>query len=130
MNEEKTRLMAEANEQPILIYTTLPSPEEAKRIGGVLVGERLAACVNIFPGMVSIYEWKGAVEQAAEAAMMIKTRRNLEAAVFERVRALHPYELPALLTIGVTGGSEAYCGWILDQTAETGGGNKGLTHEP
>ena len=63
------------DDRPVLIYTTLPSLDEAKRVGDALVAARLAACVNMFPGMISIFEWKGARDEANEVAMIIKTRR-------------------------------------------------------
>jgi periplasmic divalent cation tolerance protein len=80
------------------------------------VAARLAACVNIFPGMISIYEWKGARELADEVAMIIKTRASLVDAVLAETKRLHPYELPALLVLPTEGGSEEYCRWILGQT--------------
>jgi periplasmic divalent cation tolerance protein len=105
-----------SRDDPVLIYTTFPTAEDAKRVGAVLVEARLAACVNIFPGMISIYEWKGARELADEVAMIIKTRASLVDAVLAETKRLHPYELPALLVLPTEGGSEEYCGWILSQT--------------
>ena len=102
---------------PVLIYTTFPSLDEAKRVGEALVAARLAACVNMFPGMISIFEWKGAREEANEVAMIVKTRRSLTEAVLTETKRLHPYELPALLVLPTEGGSAEYCGWIADQTA-------------
>jgi periplasmic divalent cation tolerance protein len=104
------------DDRPVLIYSTFPSLEDAKRVGDALVAARLAACVNMFPGMVSIFEWKGAREEANEVALIIKTRASLTGAVLEETRRLHPYELPALLVLPTDGGSEEYCGWILSQT--------------
>jgi periplasmic divalent cation tolerance protein len=105
-----------SDDLPVLIYTTFPSLDEAKRVGDALVGARLAACVNMFPGMVSIYEWKGAREVADEVAMIIKTRAALIEAVLAEAKRLHPYELPALLVLPTEGGSVEYCGWIKIQT--------------
>ena len=105
-----------SDDRPVLIYTTFPSLEEAKRVGDALVGARLAACVNMFPGMVSIYEWKDAREIADEVAMIIKTRASLTETVLEETKRLHPYELPALLVLSTEGGSAEYCAWILTQT--------------
>jgi periplasmic divalent cation tolerance protein len=110
-----------SDDRPVLIYTTFPSLEEAKRVGDALVGARLAACVNMFPGMVSIYEWKGAREVADEVAMIIKTRASLTEAVLGETKRLHPYELPALLVLPTEGGSAEYCGWIASQTTELPG---------
>ena len=76
---------------PVLIYTTFPSLDDAKRVGEALVAARLAACVNMFPGMISIFEWKGAREEANEVAMIVKTRRSLTEAVLTETKRLHPY---------------------------------------
>lgn len=104
------------DDRPVLIYTTFPSVEDAKRVGDALVAARLAACVNMFPGMVSIFEWKGAREEANEVAMIVKTRAELTEAVLHETKRLHPYELPALLVLPTEGGSDEYCGWIASQT--------------
>jgi len=104
------------DDRPVLIYTTFPSLEDAKRVGAALVAAGLAACVNMFPGMISIFEWKGAREEADEVAMIIKTRSALAEAVLQETKRLHPYELPALLVLPTEGGSEEYCGWIASQT--------------
>ena len=103
-------------DRPVLVYTTFASLDDAKRIGDAVVAARLAACVNIFPGMISIYEWKGTREMADEVAMIIKTRASLVDAVLAETKRLHPYELPALLVLPTEGGSDEYCGWILGQT--------------
>lgn len=104
------------DDRPVLIYATFPTIEDAKRVGDALVGARLAACVNMFPGMIAIFEWKGAREEANEVAMIVKTRASLTDAVLTETKRLHPYELPALLVLPTEGGSEEYCGWIVGQT--------------
>jgi periplasmic divalent cation tolerance protein len=111
-----------ANEdRPTLVYTTFARLEDAKRIGDALVAARLAACVNIFPGMISIFEWKGARDEANEVAMIIKTRASLTDSVLAETKRLHPYELPALLVLPTEGGSAEYCNWIVN---ETGGSSR------
>jgi periplasmic divalent cation tolerance protein len=106
-----------ANEDlPVFVYTTFPNLDEAKRVGDALVAGRFAACVNIFPGMISIFEWKGAREVADEVAMIVKTRASLAEAVMAEAKRLHPYELPALIVLPAQGGSAEYCGWIAAQT--------------
>jgi periplasmic divalent cation tolerance protein len=105
-----------SDDYPVLVYTTFASLDDAKRVGDALVAAKLAACVNIFPGMISIYEWKGARETADEVAMIIKTRRSLADAVMAETKRLHPYELPALLVLPSDGGSDDYCKWIAGQT--------------
>ena len=107
----------ENGDLPALVYTTFARLEDAKRVGEALVAARLAACVNIFPGMISIFEWKGARETANEVAMIIKTRGSLTEAVLAETKRLHPYELPALLVLPTEGGSAEYCAWIMGQTA-------------
>ena len=104
------------DERPVLIYTTFPSLDDSKRVGDALVAARLAACVNMFPGMISIFEWKGAREEANEVAMIVKTRAGLVEQVMQETKRLHPYELPALLVLPTEGGSQEYCGWIAGQT--------------
>ena len=104
------------DDRPVLVYTTFPHLDDAKRVGDALVAARLAACVNIFPGMTSIYEWKGTREVADEVAMIIKTTASLAEAVLAETKRLHSYELPALLVLSTEGGSDEYCGWILGQT--------------
>jgi periplasmic divalent cation tolerance protein len=106
-----------AKDVPVLVYTTFAHLDDAKRVGDALVAARLAACVNIFPGMISIFEWKGARETAKEVAMIIKTRGSLTEAVLTETKRLHPYELPALLVLPTEGGSAEYCAWIMGQTA-------------
>ena len=106
------------NDKPVLIYSTFPSAAEAERVGGVLVDQGLAACVNIFPGMTSIYMWEGKRERGTEAAMLIKTRAELADRVVAEARQLHPYTNPALLILPVEGGSDAFLRWITEQTAK------------
>jgi periplasmic divalent cation tolerance protein len=75
-------------DRPVLIYATFPTLEEAKRVGSTLVSQRLAACVNVFPGMISIYQWKGAQAEDNEVAMIIKTRACSPSIKEPRARAL------------------------------------------
>jgi periplasmic divalent cation tolerance protein len=94
-------------------FVAAPDTETAARIARALVEERLAACVNVLPGMRSIYRWKGAVETANEALLLVKTRSDLAAAVEARVRELHPYEVPEVIRVGLRGGSAPYLEWVL-----------------
>jgi len=108
------------NNKLVLVYSTFPSVAEAERIGGALVDRGLAACVNIFPGMTSIYVWEGKRQSETEAAMIIKTRAQLADAVIAETRTLHPYSNPALVVLPITGGSADFLLWIADQTAVAG----------
>ncbi len=104
------------NDKAVLIYTTFPSLEAAEAEGAALVDAGLAACVNILPGMISIYVWKGERNRDAETVMIVKTRRELAERVVEEVKRRHPYENPAIVILAVDGGSAPYLDWIRDQT--------------
>lgn len=108
------------NDKPVLVYATFPDAEAAREAGRELVEMRLAACVNIIPGMTSIYRWQGAINEDREVVMIIKTRAGLSGAVVEAVRACHAYENPALLVLPIEGGSEAFLRWIMAETEEAG----------
>ena len=108
----------QANDKPVLIYSTYPSVAEAERIGGALVDRGLAACVNILPGITSIYVWDGRRQRDTEAAMIIKTRAHLADPAITEARKLHPYSNPAFVTISVDGGSADFLRWIMEQTAK------------
>ena len=99
-------------ERAVLVYTTFPSLVEAETAGRQILERRLAACVNILPGMVSHYWWQGAIERAEEAVMIVKTRAALAEPVREAVRAVHPYETPAIMIVPVEGGDPDYLAWI------------------
>lgn len=101
----------------VFAYVTCPSPAEAGRIGRALVEERLAACVNLLPGMRSIYRWQGAVETADEVVLIAKTLRTRAAALTRRVQALHPYSCPCVVLLPVAGGSAAYLRWLAEGSA-------------
>ena len=105
-------------ERAVFVYTTFPSVVEAEKAGNILVDARLAACVNILPGMTSIYRWQGAVERAEEAVMIIKTRASLAEAVREAVKEMHSYTTPAVLYLPLEGGDPAYVDWLMNETRE------------
>src|SRR3972149_9631563 len=104
-------------ERAVLVYTTYPSLVEAEEAGRALVERRLAACVNILPGMISHYRWQGALERGEEVIMIIKTRAALAAAVRAAVRAMHSYSTPAVLVIPIQSVDEAYRAWLPAETA-------------
>jgi periplasmic divalent cation tolerance protein len=88
---------------------------DARRIARALVEERVAACVNIVPGITSIYRWKGTVEQEPELLLVIKTMADRAEALKARLVELHPYELPEVVVIPIGGGHKAYLEWIAEQ---------------
>jgi periplasmic divalent cation tolerance protein len=103
-------------ERAVLVYTTYPSVVEAERAGRFLVERRLCACVNILPGMVSIYWWQGAVQRGDEVVMIIKTRASLTEGVRAAVKELHSYTTPAFLVIPVESVDPDYHAWIVGET--------------
>jgi periplasmic divalent cation tolerance protein len=103
-------------ERAVFVYTTWASTVEAEQAGRALVERRLAACVNILPGMVSHYWWEGKVERSEEAVMIIKTRAALAAEVEAAVKALHSYTTPAIVVLPVESVEPNYLGWIMAET--------------
>jgi periplasmic divalent cation tolerance protein len=103
-------------ERAIFVYTTYPSVVEAEKTGRALVEQRLAACVNILPGMISHYRWEGAVERGEEAVMIIKTRASLAEDVRALVKEMHSYTTPAILVLPLESVDQTYFRWILDST--------------
>ena len=100
----------------ISVYVTAANPEEAHRIADVLVGERLAACVNILGPVRSVYRWKGQVERNDEIALIAKTQKSLFDRLAARVRALHSYDTPAIVAWPIVAGDAAYLDWIGEET--------------
>lgn len=96
----------------VIVLSTVPDGESGKRLARILVDERLAACVNLHPPMLSTYRWNGDVEQAAERQLVIKTTRDRVPALEARLKALHSYELPEFVVLPVEGGSDAYLAWV------------------
>jgi periplasmic divalent cation tolerance protein len=109
-------MQQQMNDEPVLLYTTYPSVVEAETGGRKLVESGLAACVNVIPGMRSIYRWQGKVEAADEAVMIVKTRMSLAEKVAAAVRSGHSYETPAVLVLPILGGSQPYIDWLLAET--------------
>ena len=103
-------------ERAVLVYTTWPSIVEAERAGRVIVGKRLAACVNIVPGMISHYWWQQKIERAEETVMLIKTRASLAEAVRQAVKQAHSYTTPAIMVLPVESVDADYYRWIVEET--------------
>jgi periplasmic divalent cation tolerance protein len=108
--------MDENNERVVFVYTTYPSIVEAEQAGRELVQRRLCACVNILPGMVSLYWWEGAIERGEEVVMIIKTRAALAEAVRDAVRQLHSYATPAILVLPIESVDPNYNAWLMAET--------------
>jgi periplasmic divalent cation tolerance protein len=90
---------------------------QARRIASALVEERLAACVNVVPRVTSVYRWKGKVEEARESLLVIKSRAALSKRLVARVRALHSYSLPEIVTLPISSGSPDYLRWVRESTS-------------
>ena len=103
-------------DRAVFVYTTYPSLVEAERIGKAVLERRLAACVNILPGMISHYWWKGAIERGEEVVMIIKTRASLAEGVRAAVKAMHSYTTPAILVLPIEGGEPGYLDWLMAET--------------
>jgi periplasmic divalent cation tolerance protein len=103
-------------ERAVLVYTTFPDEATALAIGAALVREKLAACVNVIPGMKSVYAWKGAVERAEEVVGLVKTREGLTEAVRAALKECHPYETPIVLVLPVSGADPDTLAWIRAET--------------
>ncbi len=107
-------------DRAVFVYTTYPSIVEAEQAGRAIVERRIAACVNILPGMISHYRWQGAIERAEEVVMIIKTRASLAEAVRDAVKQMHSYTTPAVLFLPLEGGDPAYLDWLMNETREVG----------
>ena len=101
-----------------MVYVTAASKDEALQIGRTLVTERLAACANIVDGMHSIYRWRGAVEEAQEAVLILKTRKELADKALARIAALHSYDVPCAVVYDMAGGLAGYLDWIDVSTGQ------------
>ena len=105
----------------VLVYTTFPSLVEAEAVGRVIVDRRLAACVNILPGMISHYRWEGQVERAEEVVAIFKTRDTLAGQVSDAVREHHSYTTPAIMVLTVESVERGYFDWLMDATLSASG---------
>lgn len=97
----------------LIVYTTLPDTQTAEQMAETLVSEGIVACANIIPAMTAIYKWQGQVEKATECVLLLKTKADAFKAVEVRVRALHPYDLPAIFSLRVADVHQPYLDWII-----------------
>ncbi|MDD1622500.1 MAG: divalent-cation tolerance protein CutA [Methylococcaceae bacterium] len=95
-----------------LILCTCPDQKTADTIGRQLVTDKLAACVNILPGLASIYEWQGKIETAQEHLLLIKSHSERFAAIEAVIKKTHPYQLPEIIAVAIESGSSDYLKWI------------------
>lgn len=106
------------NFEYVLVLTTLPGDADAAAFGRSLVEDRVAACVNLLPLMESIYRWEGQIQHDTERQLMIKTSRERVVALWERLRDMHPYDVPEFIVLSIVDGNDAYLRWIGESTLE------------
>ena len=100
----------------LVVLVTVPDAESAARLGRTVVEEKLAACVNVIPGLRSIYEYEGKLCDEAEALCLFKTRRALYPALRDRLAGLHPYQVPEIIALPFAEGNEPYLAWLAAGT--------------
>ena len=98
----------------LLALSTFPDAETARRISNQLVTDKFAACANILPAVESIYRWKEKVETAGEVIVFFKTTPDRQKAFQEKLRSLHPYDVPEIIFMSVANGLPEYLGWVID----------------
>jgi periplasmic divalent cation tolerance protein len=101
----------------VVVFMTAPDADVAGRIANALVNENLVACVNILPGLRSIYRWQGKLCDEPEVLCLMKTRLDLFPALRDRITALHPYQVPEIIALPLVAGSTPYLDWIRSLTA-------------
>ncbi|OHX14968.1 cation tolerance protein [Chromobacterium sphagni] len=106
----------------LLVVCNVPDQQLAGQIAATLVAEQLAACVNILPPCRSVYRWQGAVEQAEETPLLIKTRRDAYPRLESRLAQLHPYEVPEIIALPLERGLPSYLTWVSSCVLSSGGG--------
>ena len=100
----------------VMVLTTLPVDADGPGFARSLVDERLAACVNLLAPMESVYRWEGNIEQETERQVVIKTSRDRVSLLWDRIRELHPYDVPEFLVLPIVDGNDAYLRWVADST--------------
>ena len=106
-------------EGPCIVLCTVPDTATGEALGRHLVENGLAACVNLVPGLTSIYRWQQRVEQAAETLLLIKTHSDRFTELCQTIQRLHPYELPEIVAVPLTAGLPAYLDWITQSLDHT-----------
>lgn len=100
----------------LIVFVTVPTVEDGGKIARILVSQKLAACVNILPGIISIYTWDEEVCEEGEVLMIIKTRVDLFNTLSTTVQNEHPYDVPEVIAVPITAGTKNYLHWIDDVT--------------
>jgi periplasmic divalent cation tolerance protein len=103
--------------EALLVYTNLPDRDAAVKLAHALVGQRLAACVNVLGTCTSVYRWKGDIEEAQEVTLVVKTRAARYPEIERAIQKLHPYELPEIIAVPVVRGLSDYLEWVGEETA-------------
>ncbi len=105
-------------EQPILVLSNLPESSVAMDVAKALVEQRLAACVNIMPGVQSIYRWQGQIEQDREVTLIIKSVRSRYAELETAIKSAHPANVPEIIAVPIIAGLPDYLHWLTEETKE------------
>lgn len=105
--------------EAILVITNLPDRDAARQLADKLLGERLAACINILAPCESVYRWQGKIETAPEIPLLIKTLKAHYDKVEKTIRQCHPYELPEIIAVPISAGLPAYLDWLGAETANS-----------
>jgi periplasmic divalent cation tolerance protein len=113
-----TRHALDMSERILLALSTFPDAEIARRISNQLVTERFAACANIFPSVESIYRWKGKIESGNETLVLFKISEDRESAFQDKLRSIHPYDVPEIIFVPVAGGLPEYLQWVAENCAQ------------
>ena len=100
----------------IIVFITTPSLKDSRKIASALVSERLAACVNMIPGLESTFFWKGKICRERENLMVVKSTETRFSQVAKRVKQLHPYTVPEIIALPIVKGSKAYLKWVNEMT--------------
>ena len=108
----------EESDEYQLVLCTCPDRESAQLIAEQLVGQKLAACVNILPGVISVYRWQGNIEESDEHMLVIKTVSDAFEELANTINELHPYELPEVIGVPIESGSLDYLNWISENTSK------------
>jgi periplasmic divalent cation tolerance protein len=102
--------------EPLVVMITAGGAEEGERVARALLEARLAACVNLLPGIASLYWWEGKIERDEEVLLLVKTRRDLMPRLLEAVRAVHSYDVFETVALPIVAGSPDYLRWVREET--------------